>query len=67
MSDDRRETGPAGPPPALAEARCADCGRPIARRADGRWAHRARGVVAACDLDADHPAVPEGAPPPQGA
>ena len=41
---------------------CAACGRPIEPgRAPGTWVHKP-GIVAACDLDADHPAVPEGAP-----
>lgn len=39
---------------------CAVCGRPIApRRGTGGYAHRSRGVVAACDLDSDHAAVPD--------
>ena len=39
---------------------CAACGRPVARRgASGLFAHRSRGAVAACDLDADHAAVPD--------
>jgi hypothetical protein len=43
------------------DPRCADCGQPIRPgRAPGTWVHRTH-VVAACDLDADHPAVPDGA------
>ena len=39
---------------------CAACGRPVTRRgASGLFAHRSRGAVAACDLDADHVAVPD--------
>lgn len=39
---------------------CAVCGRPVApRRGAGDYSHRSRGVIAACDLDADHAAVPD--------
>jgi hypothetical protein len=39
--------------------RCAVCGRPIEPGPEpGTWVHR-HGIVAACDLDADHLAVPE--------
>jgi hypothetical protein len=42
-----------------ATLRCAECGQPVVRRrSGGRFAHRSR-VVAACDLDADHAAVPD--------
>jgi hypothetical protein len=40
--------------------RCAECGEPIRPgRAPGTWVHASR-VVASCDLDSDHPAVPAG-------
>ena len=44
----------------LGDLTCAVCGRPVARRgtSDG-YGHRSRGVVAACDLDADHAALPD--------
>jgi uncharacterized protein (DUF983 family) len=43
-------------------ARCAECGEPIKRgRAPGSFVHASR-VVAACDLDADHTAVPDRPP-----
>lgn len=39
---------------------CAVCGRPIRRRGGtGAWVHRARGPVAACDLDSDHAPTPD--------
>ena len=42
------------PPP-----RCAICGERIRPgRAPGTWTHVAR-LVASCDLDSDHPAVPD--------
>lgn len=38
---------------------CARCGERIARgRAPGTFTHRAR-LVAACELDSEHPAVPD--------
>jgi hypothetical protein len=41
--------------------RCAICGERIRpARAAGRFTHTAR-LVAACDLDGDHPALPDGA------
>lgn len=44
----------------MTSLRCAECGRPLTRRrADGRLVHASRGPVAACDLDSDHPAVPD--------
>jgi hypothetical protein len=42
-------------------ARCAVCGQPIKdARGSGSWIHASH-AVAACDLDADHEARPEGA------
>jgi hypothetical protein len=39
--------------------RCAECGEPIKPgRAPGAFVHASR-VIAACDLDADHPAAPD--------
>jgi hypothetical protein len=44
----------------LGDLTCAVCGRPVAPRgASGGYGHRSRGVVAACDLDADHAALPD--------
>lgn len=49
------------PSPVLRPLVCAECGERIRPgRAPGTYTHIAR-LVAACDLDADHPAVP--APP----
>lgn len=43
----------------MAELRCAECGERLTRgRARGTLTHVAR-VVAACDLNADHPPVPD--------
>lgn len=40
------------------QPRCATCGERIRPgRAPGTWTHVAR-LVAACDLDTDHPAAP---------
>jgi hypothetical protein len=42
--------------------RCAACGEPIrGGRAPDTFVHASR-VIAACDLDADHPAVPDRPP-----
>jgi hypothetical protein len=41
--------------------RCADCGEPIKPGRAGGFVHASR-VVAACDLDADHPAAPDRPP-----
>lgn len=50
------ESGGGDAPAAL---RCAECGERIVRgRAPGTFTHTAR-LVAACDLDSDHPAVPD--------
>jgi hypothetical protein len=58
-------TEAAATPPQGGALRCAECGRPITRRgASGGYVHRSRGAVAACDLDADHEAVPESAETP---
>lgn len=38
---------------------CRDCGLPVRRITPDRWMHRKGGAVAACDLDSDHPAVPD--------
>ncbi len=38
---------------------CIDCGRRLRRDSSGRCVHAGLGAVAACDLDADHPAVPD--------
>lgn len=50
---------------------CRHCGRPIAPKGPDRYVHRGGGHVAACDLDADHPAepasLPEAAPSDAGA
>jgi hypothetical protein len=40
---------------------CAECGEPIKRGRAGGFVHASR-VVAACDLDADHPAAPDRPP-----
>ncbi|MGD9695762.1 MAG: hypothetical protein AB7V42_08895 [Thermoleophilia bacterium] len=45
-------------PTASGELRCAVCGERIRPgRTAGSWTHVTR-VVAACDLDSDHPATP---------
>ena len=50
MGGDARATTP---------LRCVTCGEPIKRgRSPGAYVHASR-VIAACDLDADHPAVPD--------
>jgi hypothetical protein len=42
--------------------RCAECGARIVRgRAPGVFTHTSR-VIAGCDLDADHPAIPDRPP-----
>ena len=47
-----------GQAPQGAILRCAECGeRIIPGRAPGTFTHKSR-VVAACDLDSDHPAIP---------
>jgi hypothetical protein len=38
---------------------CIDCGRRVRRDGSGGFVHAGFGAVAACDLDADHPAVPD--------
>ncbi len=49
-------SGAGATPPAA--PRCAACGERIRPgRTPGSWTHVAR-LVAACDLDSDHPAVP---------
>jgi hypothetical protein len=54
-------TGGAGGRGTATALRCAECGEPIRPgRASGTWVHASR-VVASCDLDSDHPAVPAGA------
>ncbi len=46
------------------DLRCAECGeRIIPGRTPGTFTHRSR-VVAACDLDSDHPAIPRAAAAP---
>jgi uncharacterized protein (DUF983 family) len=42
--------------------RCAECGEPIKPGRGGAGFVHASRVVAACDLDADHPAVPDRPP-----
>lgn len=48
------------PPPSLPPTlRCAGCGERLRPgRAPGTWSHVPR-LVAACDLDSDHPVVPD--------
>ncbi|MCB0882950.1 MAG: hypothetical protein KDC33_12145 [Thermoleophilia bacterium] len=41
------------------DVRCRECGLPLRRLGDGVWMHRKGGAVAACDLDSDHPPVPD--------
>lgn len=39
---------------------CQHCGRDVVPRGTpGSYGHRSQGVIAACDLDSDHPATPD--------
>jgi cellulose synthase (UDP-forming) len=55
---DEAEIG-SDPVPADTQIACFDCGKRLRRDTSGRYEHAGLGPVAACDLDADHPALPD--------